>query len=226
MKITFISDIHSNIGALEAVLKDIKKRDIDKIYCLGDLIGYHLFPNEVIDLIKKEEIKTVMGNHEDDIINERFNREKNSDLAKYYNYDILKKENLEFIKNLPFEIVVEESGILFKIVHGSPRNIREYIFEDGENLLEILDDIEEKVLVCAHTHYPYIKKIKDKIVINTGSVGKPKIGRPNASYILFDTDSLNGEIIEVEYDYEKLAHEIEKKNFPQKYADIIRTGKN
>lgn len=224
MRIAFISDIHSNVDALKETLIDIRDRAVDKIYCLGDLIGYHLYPNEVIELIKSENIETVMGNHEYDILNKKFDRNKESDIAKYFNFDSLKKENLEFIKNLDFEKIRVEDSIKIKMVHASPRKINEYIFEDGDNVKEIVSELKEDLLVCAHTHYPYIKNLNGKIIINTGSIGKPKIGRPNSSYVLFDTKTKTGEIIEVVYDFEKLAKELEIKNFPQNYSDLLRTG--
>lgn len=67
MKVAIISDIHANVVALKAVLKDIEEQQVDRIYCVGDLVGYAPFPNEVIDLIKEKNIPTVMGNYDDGI---------------------------------------------------------------------------------------------------------------------------------------------------------------
>jgi putative phosphoesterase len=215
MKIAVISDIHSNPFALEAVLKDIEKQDIDQVICTGDLIGYMPMPNEVVEMIKSRNIQCIKGNHDLKVLNE----EKLDDhdfeslevqvvqqsASKVYTRYILKEENYTYLNNLPESIRVKafEYDILF--VHGSPRKIDEYMYEDGDNLLDIEDTIQADVVVSGHTHIPYCKKVNDTYFINAGSVGKPKHGNSNACYIILDIrNEFNFEIHQVVYDFNKI----------------------
>lgn len=226
MKIALISDIHSNLYALKATLADIKERKIDDIYCLGDIIGYHSFPNEVIELLKKEKVTIIKGNHDKDI-SEQLYSDKDSDFIKKWTYEQLTKENLDFIKQLPEELDIELKGHKISLYHGSPESLTEYLHEHSENAQRTMDAFEGDILGCAHTHFPYIKEYENNTIINTGSVGKPKIGRPNASYVMLElTDNhINTSIIEVEYDFESAATDLETKNLPQKFANALRNGK-
>lgn len=225
MKVALISDIHSNLFALKATLKDIKQRKVEKTYCLGDIIGYHSFPNEVTQLLQKEKVAIIKGNHDKDITEKLFS-DKESDFIKRWTYEQLTEENIKYIKELPEELELELKGHRIALYHGSPESLTEYLHEHSENAQRAMDAFEGDILVCAHTHLPYIKEYENKTIINTGSVGKPKIGRPNASYIILEllTNHINTSIIEVEYDYESAAIDLEEKKLPQKFADALRSG--
>ncbi|MBZ4682742.1 MAG: hypothetical protein PWP46_421 [Fusobacteriaceae bacterium] len=223
MKIAFISDIHSNYYALKSVLENLKKENINEIYSAGDIIGYHSMPNEVIKLMKENNIISIKGNHDYDIINKLFD-ESIKDF-KTWTYKNLTEENREYIRNLPENLVISKNNIKIKIVHGSSRDIAEYLFETSELLEKEAKNLEEDVLVCAHTHFPYIKKIDDKIIVNTGSVGKPKIGTPTPNYIVFDTEKKEFEIKYVEYDVDKMCEDMKKKGLSEKHIEELRLGK-
>ena len=90
-------------------------------------------------------------------------------------------ENIKFLKELPNTITLEFNNKKIQFVHGSPRRINEYLTEDYEKIDEVINEFNYDVLVCAHTHIPYVKIINSKIIINDGSVGKPKNGTPNAT---------------------------------------------
>ncbi len=222
MKIAFISDIHSNIYALESVLEDISKRGIDEVYCLGDLTSYHCFPNEVIDSIRTNNIPTIIGNNDLDIVEGRV-REGS---PKEWNVKVLTDENLQWLKNLPAEIEIEKYGKSIKLVHGSTRKITEYMHEGTELTNKLVLEDAADILVSAHTHLPYFYRHHGKLVINCGSVGKPKIGSPNATYAVLDIDENreNVEIIELEYPFEKLVEALRFNNFSEKLIDEVQTG--
>ncbi len=225
MKVAFISDIHSNPHALSAVLADIKERAITKTYCLGDIIGYHTKPNETIDLIRNAKIESIAGNHDLDVLNKRFNPEKERDIFEW-TYNELTQENRTYLSQLPKEIIVEINGWSLRICHGSPESIELYCHKETEYSKKMIESIEEDVLLCGHTHLPYIKKYDEKYLINSGSVGKPKIGRPNATYHLveFNEKFLSSEIVEIPYDVESMASHTENLGFT-KYATHLRAGK-
>lgn len=224
IKIAFISDIHSNFPALKTVLDNIKSRDIDQIYCLGDITGYHTMPNETIDLVKKSDIKSIKGNHDNDILNKKFNTEKNPDIFSW-TWNELTSENREYLSKLPETLSINIENYSFLLCHASPESIEEYCYEGTDYSKKMVNSINEDILICGHTHYPYINKYGNKQLINTGSIGKPKIGRPNATWIeaTFDNKSIDWEIKELEYPFEIIAAHVEERGF-LKYAEVLRTG--
>lgn len=239
MRIAVISDIHSNLYALEAVLKDIETRGVSNVYCSGDLVGYGPRPNEVIELIKGNNIPTVMGNYDDAIGNMRFicgcdyKDEKALRLGESsiaWTKEKTSDENKGWLRELPGEIRLLVNGLKILLVHGSPRAFNEYLYENTaeDYLNELLTENDADVLVCGHTHLPYIKRILNGYVVNAGSAGKPKHGNPNATYVILEAAGagiLKEEIIQVQYSYEETAREIEEFGLPNKFAEIIRTGR-
>ncbi|MFZ5632775.1 MAG: metallophosphoesterase family protein [Bacillota bacterium] len=238
MKMAVISDIHGNQHALEAVLKDMEKRGVDSVYCAGDLVGYGPRPNETIELIRKNKIPAVMGNYDDAVGNMRlicgcdYRDEKAlrlGEISMTWTKDNTTAENKLWLRNLPAEIRLSASGLGILLVHGSPRALNEYLYEDtAEDYLdELLAGSKAGVLVCGHTHRPYVKRTKAGHVVNAGSVGKPGHGNPNATCVILDVREgrLQGEIVEVPYDYERTAGEIENAGLPGEFAEIVRTGR-
>lgn len=223
-KIAFISDIHSNYPAIKSVLSDINSRGIDEIYCLGDIVGYHTMPNETISIVKENRIKCLLGNHDNDILNKRFKSEKNPDIFSW-TWNELTEENRDFLADLPIQISIEIEGHSILLCHASPESIEEYCYEGTDYSEKMIKSINEEILICGHTHYPYIKQYGDKYLINTGSIGKPKIGRPNASWveITFNNETISWEIKEIEYPFEIIAAHVEEHGFI-KYAEVLRTG--
>ena len=218
MRFAVIGDIHSNIYALESVYKDIQYKNIDFVISTGDLVGYMMYPNEVIEFLKENKVASIQGNHdkfiakckkiEDISLYSVDDIQKNA--SEIYTNHILKHENRKFLKNLPEEIRIKKGKFNILIVHGSPRKIDEYLYEDGENISEIARDFEENIIISGHTHIPYIKKTDDRYFINAGSVGKPKHGNPKSTYVILEITEENFEckIQEVDYEYEKMIGDI------------------
>ncbi|MCL6610959.1 MAG: metallophosphatase family protein [Peptococcaceae bacterium] len=238
MRIAVISDIHGNLYALEAVLRDIKTRGVKKVYCAGDLVGYGPRPNEVIELIKRNNIPTVMGNYDDATGNMRivcgceYKDEKALRLGESsiaWTKEKTSGENKAWLRELPGEIRLSVSGMKILLVHGSPRALNEYLYENTaeDYLKELIAENDTDVLVCGHTHLPYVKKVANGYVVNAGSAGKPKHGNPNVTYAIIEAGGdgdLKAEIVEVRYSFEETAREIESSGLPPEFARIIRTG--
>lgn len=230
MKIAIISDIHSNLEALDSVLKDIKRKKIKKIFCAGDIVGYASSQNECIELIKENNIPSVMGNHDLCSVNfaniDWFNNIAQKAI-RWTNKELTRK-NKKFLLSLPK--VIEEDN--FYIVHGSPRDeLYEYIFPNTnelffKNFFKLLnsknskglensknfqnDNKKIKILIIGHTHIPFIKKFYknkkiSKLTINPGSVGQPRDGNNKASYCILDINNLNAKIIRINYKIKKTA---------------------
>lgn len=244
MKIAVVSDIHSNIYALDAVLADIETKDVDMTVCTGDLVGYGTKPNEVIETLKKNKILTIMGNYDDAIGNLKIvcgcdypdpkDAEK-AGLSMQFTGQTTTKENKEYLRNLPKELIFTFYNKKIRFVHGSTRLINEYLKENSKEADDVMNKLVEDILVCGHTHIPYAKHYGEKLLVNAGSVGKPKTGNPNANYVIIDIknedkisktpSSVEVEIIEIKYDFERIANEIEENEIlPNEFARLIRQG--
>ena len=239
MQLAVISDIHSNAYGLEAVLKDIGAKGVTDVFCTGDLVGYGSRPNDVIDLIRKRNIPTVMGNYDDAIGNMRlmcgcdYKDEKSLQLGEksvLWTRDNTSEANKLWLRELPEEISIIFGGMKTLFVHGSPRALNEYLYEDTQEsyIIDLLNEVSADILVCGHTHLPYIKKTSAGYIVGAGSAGKPKHGNPNVTYVVLEVvgGELIGEIVEVPYNYEVAAKEIEQVGLPREFAEIIRTGRS
>lgn len=252
MKIALFSDIHANLPALQAILADIDNRNPDLIYCLGDLVGYAPYPNEVINEIRKRKIPTIAGNYDEGIglasdecgcAYKAPEEKTNGAISIAYTNNLVLPEERAYLKNLPrhFALDFEHNGEKFKflMVHGSPRKINEYLFEDRDekSLMRIMEFGHADIMAFGHTHKPYHRILQNteggtfRHAINIGSVGKPKDGDNRACYVILDIDpdtsmkkpeSVKVEFIRVAYDYENIAQAIEASPLPNDYADMLR----
>lgn len=236
MRLAVIGDIHSNIYALESVIEDINTSNVDFILCTGDLVGYAPFPNEVIDLVRQNHILTIQGNYDKAIGNCEiicgcdYKDEKQLEKATMsvmFTNDTVNETNREYLKQLPKQIRIKAGEYELLMVHGSPRKINEYLYEESKAAKEVTSDLKEDILVCGHTHKPYYNIVNGKHVINAGSVGKPKHGNPNATYVIIDIiqDEIKVKFKEITYDYEKTAKAIEAlDSLPNEFARLLRLG--
>jgi predicted phosphodiesterase len=248
MTIALFSDIHANLPALDAFFKDVDHRKPDAIYCLGDLIGYNVWPNEVIHEIRKRGIATLAGNH--DLKVKKLSpgaAETITEADKNYAYAIVGEEEKNYLLTLPAHIRLEfqlnEKIINLLLVHGSPRSVNEYLPEDMEEalLLTIMEQANADMLCFGHSHKPYHKIISIsqqdttvyKHAINIGSIGKPKDGDSRACYVLLHIntnssalhqESVQVEFIRVKYDVESAAKAVEESPLPNELADMLRKG--
>lgn len=239
-KITIFGDIHANLPALEAVFADMEQRGLsDNLYCLGDLVGYGTFPNEVVNIIRERQIPTIMGNYDQGVGNNSddcgcayktdFAKQLGEQSIAWSNAEVT-EDNKAFLRNLEAQITLEIGNFRVLLVHGSPRKINEYLYEDRSNasLERIMDSIDADVMICGHTHLPYHRILESgRQVINAGSIGKPKDNNPDACYIVLSVkdDVLDVEFIRVAYDIEKIATHIESTAMPNEFATMLRDGR-
>ena len=136
-------------------------------------------------------------------------------------------ENKKYLSSLPKEATLSFDNKTIKLVHGSTRFINEYLKEDSKESQEVMNELSEDILICGHTHIPYAKYYGEKLLVNAGSVGKPKTNKPFANYVIvnINNSSVEVEIMEVDYDFEKAAREIEENDIlPNDFARLIREG--
>jgi diadenosine tetraphosphatase ApaH/serine/threonine PP2A family protein phosphatase len=253
MKLAVMSCIHGNYEALNTVLSDIDDQKADQIFCLGDLVGYGPHPNAVVELVRSLDIPTCQGCWDEDIV-EGLNScecsypsilaEKRGKQAHDWTNQEIYPETREFLAALP--LTLRHDTLCF--VHGSPNSQHEYLLPElnAFTALERVMSTGAEVLFCGHTHVPYDRVLKDvhlkvqvqqdsearsrhfstpiRRIVNVGSVGEPRHGRPNATYALYDTDSQQVTLREVEYDYRKTCAAIVESGLPPIFAWRLERG--
>jgi putative phosphoesterase len=236
MRIALFSDVHGNRHALDAVLADIDAERPDTVYCLGDLVGYGAFPNEVIALIRERGIATVMGNYDEGVGFDRegcgcaYKEEAMRQLGKLsfaWTKAQVSAENKFFLRSLPREIRFEAVGPRLLLVHGSPRKINEYLWQDrpDTSFERIAAASRADIIVCGHTHLPYSKQIGSTLFVNAGSAGKPKDGDTRAAYVLLDIGTMiNVEPRRLPYDVHAAAEAIRRSGLPATFADALEAA--
>jgi diadenosine tetraphosphatase ApaH/serine/threonine PP2A family protein phosphatase len=242
MKLGVISDVHSNAHALEAVFEEIDKRGVDRIFALGDLVGYNAMPGKVLDLLQSRNIPSIMGNHdivccglENPIWFNSSARE-----ASLWTREMLSPEHKQLLRNLPNEANVEEK---IYAVHGSPMSRDDYLIDlmDAMNCFQHLPSSSIWVCLVGHTHIPSIfsdlgpshdsahdgkhqLSSRNRYFINPGSVGQPRDGDPRASFAVLDTEEPAVEIIRVNYDIDAAMKAVLAAGLPQFLAERLQVG--
>ncbi len=234
MIIALISDIHSNLEALEAVWDEIK--DADAFLCMGDLVGYGASPNEVVDFVRRQmgsrTFLCVRGNHDNAIaFGADWGFNPYARQAVRWHQRVMTIENLEFLRRLPVrQLFEDDTGRSYLLIHGSPRApLDEYLFPwlPESEFKAVLSYVRQDDLLVGHTHVPMLKVIEGRRIINPGSVGQPRDGDWRASYAIIDTEREPPDNIEfhrVEYDVEEAARKIIEAGLPMFLANRLFEG--
>lgn len=183
MKIAIISDIHGNLEALKETLNDIKKRKVDKIISLGDIVAKGVHQKECLELIRKNCDVVLQGNCDAHFSMEHKNLDQLPEQEQkriIWNQSLISKEDREYLQKLPYSYEFYMSGSLVRLFHATPTvnnrailnvdsiETKYKMFLPSENTIsqEIAD-----VVIYGHIHHPYMDKIYNKTIINVGSVG-------------------------------------------------------
>jgi putative phosphoesterase len=237
VRVAVITDIHANQPALEATLSAIEAIGVDAAYCGGDLVGYGPHPNEVCDLIEQRGIPTIHGNYDYAIARDLddcgcayvtpHDRELGQRSVEWTlaNTDARSKA---FMRALPFDLRFRLGDQRLRLVHGSPRKVNEYLFEDKPASLyeRLAASADCDVLVFGHTHKPWIREYGGVLFVNCGSVGKPKDGDPRAAFAILEL--VGGRVLasieRVLYDATAVAREVEAVGLPGEFAVKLVTA--
>jgi predicted phosphodiesterase len=240
IQIAVFSDVHGNLPALEVVLKDIEKRGIRQKFCLGDLVDFAPWGNEVIEKIRSLNIPCLMGNHDERIafnipvvpLSKHSEEETN---ARFIAIDHSKKhiteENKKFLSELPFHLKlnykVGEKHWNIQLVHSSLSSNDTYLYESekDEIFTDMLKNSQSDVIVMGHTHLSFKKQFENKTwAINCGSVGRSKEENRLASYVIFtlDEEKITPEIIQIPYPIDETARQIKESGIPDYYASFLK----
>ena len=224
MIIALISDIHANYFYFEKVLAEIQHDKVDKIICLGDLIGYYDKPNEVIDLCKENSIECIQGNHEEYILGAiEYNRDKEYLYRIGKHKKILSDENKRFLKDLPKEITINYENLSIYCTHSLPGNCIKYLYNPNELKDEYI--LEYDYYCSGHTHIPYIQYKFGTCMINPGSIGQPRDYTVMPSYALIDLVNKEVKIKKLEVDVDVYIENLKKRDIPKELIDILKRKK-
>ncbi len=242
MKYIIFSDVHSNLEALQEFIKINENKKINKMICLGDIIGYGASPSECLFLIMKNTEITLKGNHERMLIDIELRNYANSSARRAIEWtdEHLSQKEKEIIDGLPETSTIEKR---FMAVHGSPLDPDEYILRANQALEVILFIKRKGLKLCfhGHTHLPgifdengrYFYDIgtifnlspEHSYLINPGSIGQPRDGDNRSSFCEFDSESLSIVFHRFDYDIDKSAEKIKMSGLPVELGDRLYLGR-
>lgn len=229
-----ITDIHGNLPALEAALARIEEIGVERIYCGGDLVGYGPWPNEVCTLISEREIPTIYGNYDWAIARDEedcgcaYRDKHDRELGQRsvaWTLAHTDQASKDFMRDLPFDLRFELGSGRVRLVHGSPRKVNEYLFEDkpARTFERIAGGADCDVLVFGHTHKPWIRTYAGVLFVNCGSVGKPKDGDPRGGFAVLEGERgvVDARIERFDYDAEAVGREVAAAGLPAEYGEKL-----
>jgi len=240
VRYAIISDIHSNLEALRAVLEHAGV--VDGVWCLGDIVGYGPNPNECIELVRARGALCVVGNHDYAAIGRLDTADFNPDAATaaYWTGRQLTPENRRYLEELPIQLTQGD----FTLVHGSPRYpIWEYILSAYVASLN-LDHFQTQFCLIGHSHIPSVFRCPegerrceveellpklslqtlDRLIINPGGVGQPRDGDPRAAYAILDTDARILYHFRVPYDIAMTQQKMREAGLPRRLIERLSYG--
>lgn len=255
-KIAIISDIHGNLEAINSVIEDIKERKIEKIFCLGDIVAKGTHQEECVNLIK-ENCEIVLKGNCDDYFTSKIDRETKTEIElKRIDWinSKLSDESKNFLKSLPYSFEFYLSGRLVRLFHATPNKINGFVgnIDTIDRLYSLflpskntISNKKADVVVYGHIHTPFIQRIYNRTIINSGSVGNAIDVFRNeekdadvrnttlANYVIlsgkYDSKDINEkisfEIVSVPYDIEKELKENEDNIEMESYEEELRSGK-
>lgn len=207
MKVGLLGDIHGNADALRAVLARARADGVEQLLVTGDLVGYYFEPAAVLELLSGWARHSVRGNHEDMLEQSMADEQAAQDIAQRYGPALrialaqLNADQLGMLHALPASLTVELDGCHVLLCHGAPWSVDEYVYPDAtDTVLHQCANVQADVVVMGHTHYPMLQRIAGKILVNPGSVGQPRDGRPGAHWAVLDTQTRAVEFRVEDYD--------------------------
>ncbi len=244
MRLGILSDIHANYEALSAVLEAYTHEDIDEYYCLGDTVGYGGSPNECAEVVRDIAEATILGNH-DAAVAGRMDYSYYYEAARHAldtHAALLSLESMEWLRQLPYQLRLEQQGV--QLCHGSPVRLEEfeYIFapEQARECLPIYEELGHITLI-GHSHLckvfaltkttveelppvDFTLEPDKKYIVSVGSVGQPRDYDNRASYTVFDGDKQRFEFKRVEYDIETAADKVLRAKLERNFAHRLFIG--
>lgn len=235
MLIAFLSDVHANLPALEAAVADATARGAERFICAGDMIGYGPFPDEVCLFLQNRPIPAIMGNYDRKMLTvaeQGLSALEGTDFKSVplkskkrkillWTLENLSHQSRLYLSGLPDQLDMQlPSGHMLIVVHGSPLSMDDVIYPSvtKPGLTTKLGDLKPDILICGHTHIPFVKRVNGILVVNCGSAGQPIDGDPRPSYVLVSTEqgaAPSGRVIRFDYDHKRTITALEKTSLPK-----------
>lgn len=238
-RLAIFGGLYSNSPALEAALQDARRRDVDAIYCLGDLGAFGPFPDRVFPLLHAHDVACVQGNYDHSIGNGLtdcqcgYTDPRDNHFARLsyeYTFHNTSPSHRDWLRALPAERRLTLGRYRFLLCHGSPRKTNEFLWESttSSHFLEHLcREYEADVILATHTGLKWHRPLSgDRHFVNVGVLGRPENdGRTEVWYALVETrPELHVEFVPVEYDWRRLTREMRAERLPEEFVETIQTG--
>lgn len=214
MRIGILGDIHGNHLALAAVLASARGKHINKLLITGDSIGYYFWPGKVFELLREWDFEMVRGNHEDMLRRSLSDESYLPEVDARYGTGIrlaiaqLDKTQLNWLTTLPHPLRLDIDGCRILLCHGSPWDLNQYVYPDAaDSIIGKFGEIDADWIITGHTHYPMVKKINSKTIINPGSVGQQRNRVRGAHWAMLDTSSFTVSAFVESYDDQWVAEQ-------------------
>jgi putative phosphoesterase len=224
VKAAIVSDIHSNLVALDAVLASVEQERVDIVISAGDVVGYGPFPNEVVARFREKDILGIQGNHDKAVLeNSVHGMNPAAAEAVRWTARIISAESADYLASLPPRRIFDLDDRKTGLFHGSPRDDDEYVYE-ADASPDLMEMCGCELLISGHTHIPYVKQMEQGLMLNPGAVGQPRDNDPRAAYALYDTQSGGAEVRRVEYDIEKVVLAVKEAGLPRFLGERLLYG--
>lgn len=201
----FISDIHGNLPALEAVLGEIDRLGCDRIICLGDICGYYCMINECIEILRERQIYCLMGNHDYYMVSETCCDSKTVKICIEYQKKIITDSNREWIRSLGLQCDTQ----IYSLRHGGWGDALEERIKDFD--FAAVSEHEQMLFLSGHTHIQQLKIFGSKAYCNPGSVGQPRDGDARAAFAVWD-EGKNVFLHRIVYDIDRIVYEMKRQS--------------
>lgn len=226
MRIGLISDIHGNLEALQTILARLDRERLDRLYCLGDVVGYGADPNACVELIRERCLLCILGNHDAALTGHTpvtyFNSYARTGIE--WTGSIITTENLDFLRGLKLMHAEEQ----FMLVHATPKDpdAWNYVHDESEAAAHFPYISEGATAFIGHSHVParFVESARRKAIINVGSVGQPRDRDPRACCGIFDTVSGHFDWVRETYDIQETARKIRAAGLPEYLAVRLFIG--
>jgi predicted phosphodiesterase len=240
-RIALFGGLYSNYLALEAALREVRRRGVDAIYCLGDMGAFGPHPDRVFPLLHQYGVECLQGNYDDSIGNGLDNcqcgytdpRDNHFARLSYdYTYAHTAAENRRWLQSLPPQRRITLGPLRILLCHGSPRRVNEFLWESttpDHFLTSLTEDFQCDVVCATHTGIKWSRPLPDgRHFVNVGVLGRPENdGQRHVWWTLLEhrgRDAFNVEFVPVEYDWRRLADEMDAEGLPAELSETVRTG--
>jgi diadenosine tetraphosphatase ApaH/serine/threonine PP2A family protein phosphatase len=238
-RVAVFGGVYNNYLALEATLEDARQRDVEAVFCLGDMGGFGPHPDRVFPLLQTAGVLAIQGNYDESLALGKgdcgcgYADPRDNWFARVsyeYTFRTTSPENKAWLGTLPKHCRTTLGHLRTLMCHGSPRIINEFLWESSTPnglIKKFLRDLGTDVILCTHTGIKWHRALGEgRHLVNVGVIGRPENdGRTNVWYAILTTgDELHVDFVPAHYDYGTLAQEMEQEGLPAEFVETIRTG--